>query len=40
LYDLRVGEASADLRFERAADGRLAYSVMRVDGKLDVVRDD
>jgi glycogen debranching enzyme len=40
MYDLRVGGASADLRFERAADGALGFRVMRVDGKLDVVSDE
>jgi glycogen debranching enzyme len=36
-HDLKVGEASADLRFERTADGAIAFSVMKVDGKLDVI---
>ena len=36
-HDLKVGEASADLRFERTADGTIAFRVMRVDGKLDVI---
>jgi hypothetical protein len=33
---LKVGEASADLRFERAANGGVAVEVLRVDGRLDV----
>jgi len=36
-HDLKIGEASADLRFERTADGTIAFSVMKVDGKLDVI---
>jgi glycogen debranching enzyme len=37
MQDLKVGEATADLRFERTADGTIAFSVMKVDGKLDVI---
>jgi glycogen debranching enzyme len=37
MQDLKVGEASADLRFERTADGTIAFSVLKVDGKLDVI---
>jgi hypothetical protein len=37
MQGLKVGEASADLRFERTADGTIAFSVMKVDGKLDVI---
>jgi hypothetical protein len=36
-HDLKVGEASVDLRFERRVDGTIAFSVMKVDGKLDVI---
>jgi glycogen debranching enzyme len=36
-HDLKVGEASVDMRFERTADGTIAFSVMKVDGKLDVI---
>ncbi len=37
---LRVGAAYADLRFERVADGAIAFRVLGVDGRLDVVRDE
>ena len=36
---LIVGSAYADLRFERAADGTIAFRVMRIDGRLEVVGD-
>lgn len=36
---IRVGEASADLRFERASDGTISFRVVRIDGRLDVVGD-
>ncbi|MBO0726540.1 MAG: amylo-alpha-1,6-glucosidase [Blastocatellia bacterium] len=36
---LKVGGAHADLRFERVADGTIAFRVMRIDGRLDVVGD-
>jgi glycogen debranching enzyme len=37
LRGLRVGRSTADLRFERRADGRVAANVLAVHGRLDVV---
>jgi glycogen debranching enzyme len=37
MRGLKVGEASADIRFERVADGKIAFKLTKVDGKLDVV---
>lgn len=37
LCRLRVGNARVDLRFERISDGGVAFKVLKVDGKLDVV---
>ncbi len=34
---IRVGAASADLRFERTSDGTISFSVLKVDGRLNVV---
>jgi hypothetical protein len=39
LRRLRVGQATADLRFERDGAGKLIPHVMRVDGELKVVTD-
>ena len=39
VRSLRVGSAHADLRFERAMNGAIAFRVMRIDGRLDVVGD-
>jgi len=33
---LKVGDAKADLRFERTAKGGAAVEALRVDGRLDV----
>jgi glycogen debranching enzyme len=38
LRQLRVGEATVDLRFRRAADGSSGYEVLDVRGKLRVIR--
>jgi len=37
IHRLRIGDASADLRFERGPDGMLAAKTLRVDGPLEVV---
>jgi glycogen debranching enzyme len=37
LRRLRVGEACADLRFERISDGSVAVKVLKVEGQLEVV---
>ncbi len=37
LHDLRVGDARADLRFERTAETRVAVDVLRIEGDLEVL---
>jgi hypothetical protein len=36
----RVGDGGADLHFARRADGSAAVTVMRVEGRLDIVTED
>ncbi len=37
LHDLRVGDARADLRFERTAETRVAVDVLKIEGDLEIL---
>lgn len=37
VYGLRVGGASANLRFVRTPEGAVSVEVLKIDGQLDVV---